>query len=299
MQEKEYRSGFVTLCGRSNVGKSTLINAMVGEKVSIVSPRKQTTRSNLRGIVTRPEYQIVLVDTPGIHAAKTKLGEYMMKEATGAMMDVEAIVFLTDAAAGFLDGDRRILESLEQDDVPVFVAVNKIDAAHVSSVAKVCDALNAFPFVKQVVPISAKKGTGVKELEEMIAQELPEGPQYFPEDMITDQPERVIISELIREKALYRLHEEVPHGIGVEIIRMREREAGAEEIYANILCERQSHKRIIIGKNGSMLKEIGISARRDIELLLGTRVDLRLWVKVQEDWRNREGILRELGYREE
>ncbi|MBQ6475758.1 MAG: GTPase Era [Clostridia bacterium] len=299
MQEKEYRSGFVTLCGRSNVGKSTLINAMVGEKVSIVSPRKQTTRSNLRGIVTRPEYQIVLVDTPGIHAAKTKLGEYMMKEATGAMMDVEAIVFMTDAAAGFLDGDRRILESLEQDDVPVFVAVNKIDAAHVSSVAKVCDALNAFPFVKQVVPISAKKGTGVKELEEMIAQELPEGPQYFPEDMITDQPERVIISELIREKALYRLHEEVPHGIGVEIIRMREREDGAEEIYANILCERQSHKRIIIGKNGSMLKEIGISARRDIELLLGTRVDLRLWVKVQEDWRNREGILRELGYREE
>ena len=272
---------------------------MVGEKVSIVSPRKQTTRSNLRGVVTRPEYQIVLIDTPGIHSAKTKLGEFMMKEATGAMMEVEAIVMVVDAAAGFHEGDRKILESLQQDEVPVFVAVNKIDAAHKTSVARVCEALNAFPFVRQVVPISAKKGIGVAELEEMIVQTLPEGPQYFPEDMITDQPERVIIAELIREKALYRLHEEVPHGIGIEIIRMQEREDGVTEIYANILCERQSHKRIIIGKNGSMLKEIGISARQDIEGLLGTHVDLRLWVKVQEDWRNREAILRELGYREE
>lgn len=298
MQET-YRSGFVTLCGRSNVGKSTLVNALVGQKVAIVSPRAQTTRSNLRGIVTRPDYQMILIDTPGIHTARNKLGEYMMREASAALSQVEAVIFVVDAAAGFRDADKKILERLEDAQAPVFVAVNKIDAAHKTSVARVCEALLAFPFVRQVVPISAKNGLGVDELETLVAQQLPQGPQYFPAEMVTDQPERVIIAELIREKALYRLHEEVPHGIGVELIRMQKRSDDVVEIYANVLCERASHKGIIIGRGGAMLKEIGIAARRDIELLLGEKVDLRLWIKVQSDWRNRAGILNELGYREE
>ena len=299
MNEKAFRSGFVTLCGRSNVGKSTLVNALVGEKVAIVSPRAQTTRSNLRGVVTREGYQMVLIDTPGLHTARTKLGEYMMAEASAALSQVEAIIFVVDAVTGFREGDKKILESLENSAAPVFVAVNKIDAAHKTSVARVCEALCAYPFVKQVVPISAKSGVGVEELEQLVSETLPEGPQYFPDDMVTDQPERVIIAELIREKALYRLRDEVPHGIGVEIIRMQKRADGVMEIYANILCERASHKGIIIGKGGAMLKEIGIAARQDIELLLGEKVDLRLWIKVQSDWRNRAAVLRELGYREE
>jgi len=298
--ENVYRSGFVTLCGRSNVGKSTLVNALVGEKVSIVSPKAQTTRTNLRGVVTREGYQMVLIDTPGLHTARTKLGEYMVKEASGALSQVEAIVFVVDAASGFRDGDKKIIESLADSEAPVFVAVNKIDAAHKTSVAEVCAALNAYSFVRAVVPISAKQGIGVEDLEKMLADVLPEGPQYFPDDMVTDQPERVIICELIREKALYRLREEIPHGIGVEIIRMQKRPAdNVVEIYANVLCERNSHKGIIIGKGGAMLKEIGMAAREDIQMLLGEKVDLRLWIKVQEDWRNKAGILRELGYKED
>nr|WP_122011874.1 GTPase Era [Maliibacterium massiliense] len=296
MSETAFHSGFITIIGRPNVGKSTLLNALVREKVAIVSPKPQTTRSNMQGIVTREHYQMIFVDTPGLHAARTRLGAYMVRVAQSALEEVEAVVFLVDAASGLRPQDMEILQKLLAGSAPLVVCINKIDAASQARVAEMIQALAAYDGIADIVPISARTRDGVDALEVLLAEKLPEGPQYFPGDMLTDQPERVIAAELIREKALYRLRDEIPHGIGVEMTQIKTRENGMIDMHVTIYCERASHKGILIGKNGAMLKEIGSAARRDIELLMGAPVNLQLWVKVQPDWRNKPAMLRELGY---
>ena len=291
-----YKSGFVALVGRSNVGKSTLMNGMIGEKVAIVSPKAQPTRSNLQGVLTREGWQAVFIDTPGIHQPRTKLGEHMERQAKQALDDVDLAILVVDAQAGVGEGDLAILSRLEGRRVPLVVAVNKTDAC---CEGRTLRSLSAFSGrqVEHVLPISAKTGANVEELVEIIHSYMREGPQYFPDDRITDQPERVLAAELIREKALLLLNDEVPHGIGVEILSIKPRPEGALlDIHATIYCEKPSHKRIIIGKNGAVLREIGTQARVDLERLFGKRVYLNLWVKVQENWRNRASDLRTLGY---
>lgn len=292
-----YRSGFVAIIGRPNVGKSTLMNAMIGEKVAIVSDRPQTTRNRIQCVLTRPGYQLIFVDTPGIHLPKNRLGEYMVRAASTAIADMDAVLFMVDGSEGIGGGDRHIAGLLSGTSVPVIMAVNKIDKAAkfvqgAEELAKLCRC-------QHQIGISAAKGTHLPQLEEILASLLPEGPQYYPEDMITDQPERAIISEMIREKALSLLKEEVPHGIGVEIEQIKERpEGGLVDIYAAIYCEKSSHKGIVIGKGGKMLRTIGSQARADIEGLLSTKVYLELWVKVKDDWRNDPNTLKDLGYHE-
>lgn len=292
-----YRSGFVPIVGCPNVGKSTLINRMVGQKIAIVSDRAQTTRNRITGVVTRPDYQIVFLDTPGVTQPKNRLGEYMQKVVSDAMDAVEAVLFVADAAQGVRERDAALLDALSKARAPVVALVNKCDVASKSQADEAQTALEARGFLASIVRGSAGTGAGLDELERVLAERLVEGPQYFPEDMVTDQPERVICAELIREKALLLLREEVPHGVGVGVGKMERREErDLMDVYATIYCERESHKGILIGKNGAMLKRIGQDARRDIEWLLGCRVNLQLWIKVKEDWRNRPSVLRELGY---
>ena len=290
-----FRSGFISFVGCPNVGKSTLLNALVGEKISIVSPKPQTTRNVIQGVITRDDYQMVLLDTPGIHTPQNRLGEYMMKVADTAFAEVDAIVVICDGTIGIGKRDRELLERVKQRGRVVLV-INKIDAMAHDALAPMIKSMESEKWIDHIVPLSAKTGDGVAILEEILQEYLPEGPQYFPEEMMTDQPERLLIAELIREKALALLREEVPHGIGVGVDRMQEREDGVLEIFATIYCEKASHKGIIIGKNGAMLKEIGRRARKDIEHLLATRVYLEVWVKIKEDWRNRTSVIRELGY---
>ncbi|MGI6003821.1 MAG: GTPase Era [Christensenellales bacterium] len=291
-----FKSGFATVIGRPNVGKSTLVNALVGEKVAIVSPRPQTTRTNLQGILTREHYQMVFIDTPGLHAARTRLGEYMVRMAQSALDEVEAVVVVLDAMSGLREGDLEIVKNALAGSAPVMAVINKIDIAGDEKVAPIIAKLAEFRGIAHILPVSAKTGKNIDTLEALLEETLPEGPLYFPPDMITDQPERVIAAEMIREKALYRLREEVPHGIGVEMMQIQARNDGVTDMHATIYCEKQSHKRILIGKNGAMLKEIGIGARREIEALMGCPINLQLWVKVRKDWRNRPDVLRELGY---
>lgn len=296
-ENTKFHSGFITIVGRPNVGKSTLMNAMVGEKIAIVSSRPQTTRNRIMGVMTRPDWQIVFLDTPGIHTPRTKLGESMMQSVKDAMDGMDGVLVLVDATQ-VGEHDRAIVRDMAGKKVPKVLAINKIDLLPPEKLLGLIASFADLGY-DAIIPISAKTGDGLDDLTKQLSSHLPEGPKYFPDDMMTDQPERLICAELIREKALQHLRDEVPHGIGVEIIRMQKRADGVMEIYANILCERASHKGIIIGKGGAMLKEIGIAARQDIELLLGEKVDLRLWIKVQSDWRNRAAVLRELGYREE
>lgn len=294
---QEFRSGFAVIIGRANVGKSTLLNAMIGEKVAIISDKPQTTRNRIHGVLTRPDYQIIFIDTPGIHNPKTKLGEYMVRSAIGAMDEVDVILFMLDIEDGIGYGDKKIADSLKDAQAPVIVIFNKIDQVSPATSAERIQAfMDEYDF-KDLISISALTGYQVDKLEEMILSNFEEGPKYYPDDMITDQPERVIIAELIREKALELLKEEVPHGIGVEIMHIQEREEKPlMEIHATIYVERKSHKAIVIGKGGQMLKEIGQKARADIEGLLGIKVYLELWVKVTEDWRNSVRTLKNLGY---
>jgi GTP-binding protein Era len=292
-----YRSGFVTIIGCPNVGKSTLLNKMIGQKIAIVTDRAQTTRNKITGVLTRPGYQIVFLDTPGVTKPKNKLGEYMHKVACDAIDEVEAVLFVADALQGVRARDAALLERLEKAKAPVFGFVNKCDVAGESSIESAVRTLREVAFLQDVFIGSAETGEGLDRLETALRERLPQGPQYFPEDMVTDQPERVICAELIREKALMLLREEVPHGIGVGVDKMERREGrDLTDVYATIYCERESHKGIIIGKGGSMLKRIGQSARKDIEWMLGIPVNLQLWVKIKEDWRNRQGMLHELGY---
>lgn len=292
-----YRSGFIAIIGSPNVGKSTLMNLLVGQKVSIVSPRAQTTRNRVMGVVTRPGLQMVFLDTPGVAAARNRLGEYMLGVAYESLNEVECILFVADATSGIRARDEALLEKLRGAKAPVVAAVNKADAASPEQIEAARAKLGRAGFVRQIVVLSAKTGENAEELVSALSSHMEEGPQYFPDDMVTDQPERVLVAEIVREKALELLSEEVPHGVGVGVEKIGAREGGRlTDVYATIYCEREGHKGIIIGKQGAMLKKIGSLARHDIEWLLGVRVNLQLWVKVKDDWRNKESVLRELGY---
>ena len=296
MSEPKYLSGFVTIIGSPNVGKSTLMNRFVGQKVSIVSQRAQTTRNRIMGVVSRKGYQMVFLDTPGVTLPKNKLGEYMVKVAYDSLNEVEAILFMVDAVNGIHEKDEAIIEKLRTARAPVIAAINKADAATLDNIETARERLAKESFIKEIIKISAAEGRGMDKLEAALKVCLVEGPQYFPEDMVTDQPERVICGEIIREKALTLLKEEVPHGIGVGVDKMVLRDDGMYDVWATIYCEREGHKGIIIGRQGSMLKRIGSEARKDMEWMLGARVNLQLWVKVKNDWRNSTSVMKELGY---
>ena len=293
----EFRSGFVAILGRPNVGKSSIMNYFIGEKVAIVSNHPQTTRSKLLGVATRKDWQIVFVDTPGLHKPRTRLGEYMMKPAEDAKEGVDAVLAVVDGT--FIgDHDRQILAELAQMKCPKFLAVNKIDIANPEKLMPQLAKLNDCGF-DQIVTVSARRGDNMDTLLELISGAMPQGPKYFPDDMMTDQPERILCAEIIREKALNNLRDEVPHGIGVDMLKIAKVREGLYEMHADVYCDRASHKSIIIGKQGAMLKKIGTEARIDIEKLMGAKVDLRLWVKVREGWRDRASDLRTLGYADE
>lgn len=292
-----FKSGFITIIGRPNVGKSTLLNYLMGEKLSIVSSRPQTTRNNIQTILTRDNFQIVFVDTPGMHKPKHKLGEYMVKIAKDSMQDVDVVLFLTTPEGEINKADLHILEQLKQCNTKVFLVVNKIDENHADRVAKTLEEYTKVLDFKEIIPISAINGKNTEKLLELVVDQLPEGPMYYPEDMITDQQERFIVMETIREKALRLLSQEVPHGIAVEILTMKKNENGSYLIEANMLCEKNSHKGIIIGKNGAMMKKISTYARQDIEKFLGCKVNLKIWVKVKSEWRDSAFVLKELGYK--
>lgn len=291
-----FHSGFVAIIGRPNVGKSTLMNAMVGEKVAIVSNRPQTTRNRIMGVCSQEGSQIVFLDTPGLHTPHNRLGEYMVKAAHDALTGIDALIVMVDATAVGKQ-DRAVVADMSAHKVKKVLVLNKIDLIPKENLLGLIASFSEAGY-DDIMPISAAKGDGLSELKELLVSYLPEGPQYFPSDAITDQPERVICAELIREKALRHLKDEVPHGIGVEMMALTKLSDNLMEIHATIYCERAAHKGIIIGKQGSMLKRIGQEARQDIETLLGMHVHLQLWVKVRENWRNRMDDLRTLGYEE-
>lgn len=294
MKENQLLSGFAAIVGRPNVGKSTMMNAMVGEKVAIVSSRPQTTRNRIMGVATAEDHQIVFLDTPGLHKPRTKLGEYMVKSVEGAMDGIDVLLVLVDVS-DIGPQDRAIVEEMAARKVKKILVLNKTDIVDEARLMAAIQSFSAQQY-DAIVPISARTGKNMEELRRLIVSFLPQGPKYFPDDMMTDQPERVICAEIIREKALLHLRDEVPHGVGVEMMRIQKLSENMTEIHATIYCERASHKGIIIGKQGAMLRTIGAEARRDIENLLGTHVNLQLWVKVREDWRNRMDDLRTLGY---
>ena len=292
-----FKSGFVSIVGRPNVGKSTLMNNVVGEKIAIMSDKPQTTRNTIQAVYTDEECQIVFLDTPGIHKPKNKLGEFMVKSATDAFKNVDLVLFVVDDSKKIGPGYRKIIEDLRGIKTPVILVLNKIDKLEESELFELMQLYSNEDLFKAIVPISALKGRNVNELLKVIGNYLQEGPKYFPDYMITDQPERVLVSELIREKVLHYLNDEVPHGVAVEVERMKSRQdKDIVDISAVIYCERDSHKGIIIGKNGRKLKGIGKSAREDMELLLGSKINLQLWVKVKENWRNLQNYITDFGY---
>lgn len=291
----EFKSGFVSIVGRPNVGKSTLLNQIIGQKIAIISSKPQTTRNNILGVWNQPGKQIVFVDTPGIHRPFTKLGETMMKSAGSAMHDADAVLFLVEPDMTPGKTEEKIMEDLRGRNIPVILVINKVDRVKKERLLPVAEAYRkAFDFAA-VYMISARQADGVTELLQELERYLPEGPMYFPEDAVTDQPERQVVAELVREKLLHLLEQEVPHGIAIEVFSMKEKEK-LYDIEVNIYCERASHKGIVIGKGGSVLKQAGSMARTDIEAMLGKKVLLKLWVKVKDDWRNKEGALRNFGY---
>lgn len=295
-----FKSGFVTVVGKPNVGKSTLINGFLGEKIAITSPKPQTTRTNLNAIITNENAQIIFIDTPGIHTPKNKLGEYMIDVAKGTFSEVDVILFLCDATDKTItQSDLRIIDSLRLVKKPVILVINKVDAVAKETILEKISILSQKMEFTSIYPISALKNDGLDELLDEIQKYLPEGPKYYPDDILTDTNLRDIVSDIIREKILLFYRDEVPHGIGVEIIKFDEarKAGGVTSIEVNIICEKNSHKAILIGKGGTMLKKIGSKARVDIEKILDSKVNLQLWVKVREDWRNNSGVLRELGYK--
>ena len=294
---ERFHSGFVAILGRPNVGKSSLMNRFVGEKVAIVSNHPQTTRNKLLGVATGEGWQIVFVDTPGLHKPRTRLGEYMMKSAADAREGVDAVLAVVDGQH-IGAGDRAVLADVAQMKCPKFLAVNKIDLVTPEKLMPQLATLNDCGF-DTIVSVSARRGDNVDELLRLLVEAMPEGPKYFPDDMVTDQPERVMCAEIIREKALHNLRDEIPHGVGVEMLQIKQLSPTLTEIHANLYCERASHKSIIIGRQGAMLGKIGSQARADIERLLGTKVMLKLWVKVREGWRDRASDLRTLGYEDD
>jgi GTPase len=300
MNKEGFKSGFVSIIGRPNVGKSTFLNHVIGQKIAIMSDKPQTTRNKIQGVLTDSDAQIIFIDTPGIHKPKHKLGDFMMKVAQNTLNEVDLILFMINAAEGYGRGDQYIIDRLKEIDTPVILVINKIDQVHPNDLLPLIDQYQKlYPF-KEIVPISALQGNNMSRLLEQIKKYLPDGPQYYPADQVTDHPERFIIAELIREKVLHLTREEVPHSIAV-VIDVIERRENSNTVYigATIIVERDSQKGIIIGKQGRMLKEIGKLARLDIEALLGSKVFLELWVKVQKDWRNKISQLRDLGFRED
>ncbi len=295
----EHKSGFVAIVGRPNVGKSTLLNRIVGQKIAIMSDKAQTTRNKIQGVYTTPEAQLIFIDTPGIHKPKHRLGDFMVESAYSALREVDAVLFMISADQKRGRGDDFIIERLKNVQSPVYLIINKIDKVHPDELLGIIEDYSAqMPFA-QVVPISATEGNNVDRLMEVLIAEIPEGPQYFPDDQVTDHPEYFIVSELIREKVLFLTRDEVPHSVAVVVDSMKRNENDKIQIQATIIVERDSQKGIIIGKGGKMLKEIGTKARKDIENLLGDKVFLELWVKVQKDWRDKRVYLQDFGYRKE
>lgn len=293
---KEFHSGFVTLIGRPNVGKSTLMNHLIGQKIAITSEKPQTTRNRIETVYTDERGQIIFLDTPGITHAKNKLGDYMISVAETTLKEVDLILWLAEPSAYFGEGEAFVKDKLSGVRTPVLLVINKIDAAGEEEVKRCADAfLKEYPFTK-ILPVSALKEEGLDSLMQAIFDALPEGPLYFDEDTLTDQPMRQIAAEIIREKALRNLSDEVPHGIAVEIESMKERPNGLFDVDAAIICEKESHKGIVIGGKGAMLKKIGTEARLEIEALMDTHINLKLWVKVRKDWRNDMNQLRGFGY---
>lgn len=295
-----YKSGFVAIIGRPNVGKSTLMNRLIGQKIAITSNKAQTTRNRIQTVYTDDEGQIVFLDTPGINKAKNKLGEYMMNVAHGTLSEVDVVMWIVEPTTFIGAGERHIIEVLDKVKTQVILVINKVDTV---GEQEIVDAINTYKDVHDfddIVPVSALKGKNSDELIRTIKKLLPYGPQFYDEDTVTDQPERQIVAELIREQALRLLDKEIPHGIAVVIDRMKERPGGRMfDIDATIICERDSHKGIIIGRQGAMLKRIGTKARVSMENLLDTKVNLKLWVKVKKDWRDSDTMLRNYGYRDE
>ncbi|MCQ6266264.1 GTPase Era [Fictibacillus sp. WQ 8-8] len=300
MNKTGYKSGFVSIIGRPNVGKSTLLNHIIGQKIAIMSDKPQTTRNKIQGVYTTDQAQVIFIDTPGIHKPKHRLGDFMTKIAQQTLREVDLILFVINAEEGYGRGDQFIIDKLQDIKQPIFLVINKIDTIHPDQLLPLIDFYRGKVDVQEVIPISALQGNNVNTLMNQITEYLEEGPQYYPEDQITDHPERFIAGELIREKVLHLTREEIPHSIAVVIEQMQRREdRDVVFINATIIVERKSQKGIIIGKQGSMLKEVGKRARTDIENLLGSKVFLELFVKVQNDWRNKLSNLKEFGFNED
>ena len=302
MQEKNnsFKSGFISIIGRPNVGKSTFLNHVVGQKIAIMSDKPQTTRNKVQGVVTTEDAQMIYIDTPGIHKPKHKLGDFMVKVARNTLSEVDIIMFMVNAEEKIGPGDRFILEMLSNTKTPVFLIINKIDLVHPDKLLEIITSYKSEYDFAEIVPISALKGNNTDRLLATLKDYLPEGPKYYPDDQVTDHPERFIISEFIREKVLHLTREEIPHSIAVVIEQIqREEDRDMVRIMATIIVDRDSQKGIVIGKKGALLKEIGTKSRHDIEMLLGSKVFLELWVKVQKDWRNTPGRLKEFGFNDD
>lgn len=299
--QEQMKSGFVALIGRPNVGKSTLMNRLIGQKIAITSPRPQTTRNRIQTVYTEERGQIVFVDTPGIHKAKNKLGDYMMNIASQSMRNVDVILWLVEPSDMIGEGEQHIIRQLKNIKIPVILVINKIDTVKKPELLKFIDAYRRVYDFSEIIPVSALTGENTQDILDTLYGYLPEGPYFFDEDTVTDQPMRQIAAELIREKALRNLEKEIPHGIAVVIEKMEYRKCGKGiyDIEATIICERDSHKGIIIGKGGAMLKKIGSLARPEIEDMLEAKVNLKLWVKVRKDWRDSDLLIKNFGYRKE
>lgn len=297
--ENEHKSGFVALVGRPNVGKSTLLNRIVQQKITITSDKAQTTRNKIQGIYTVPEAQLIFIDTPGIHKPRHRLGDFMVETAYQALREVDATLFMVNADEKRGRGDDFIIERLKKMKTPVYLVINKIDKVHPNDLLELIDDYQKQMSFKEIFPISALQGNNVERLLTVLIAEMPEGPQYFPEDQVTDHPEYFLVSELIREKVLLLTREEVPHSVAVVIDSMAREQEEKLHIQATIIVERSSQKGIVIGKGGKMLKQIGVKARLDIQELLDEKVYLELWVKVQKDWRDKKVHLQDFGYKKE
>ncbi|PTF02321.1 GTPase Era [Staphylococcus devriesei] len=295
----EHKSGFVSIIGRPNVGKSTFMNRVIGHKIAIMSDKAQTTRNKIQGVMTREDAQIIFLDTPGIHKPKHKLGDYMMRVAKNTLSEIDAIMFMVNVNEEIGRGDEYIIEMLKNVKTPVFLVLNKIDLVHPDALMPIIEQYKEYMDFTEIVPISALEGLNVDHFIDVLKTYLPEGPKYYPDDQISDHPEQFVVSETIREKILHLTSEEIPHAIGVNVDRMVKEGEDRVRVEATIFVERDSQKGIVIGKGGKKLKEVGKRARRDIEMLLGSKVYLELWVKVQKDWRNKVNFIRQMGYIED
>lgn len=295
----EHKSGFVSIIGRPNVGKSTFVNRVIGHKIAIMSDKAQTTRNKIQGVMTRDDAQIIFIDTPGIHKPKHKLGDYMMRVAKNTLSEIDAIMFMVNVNEDIGRGDEYIMEMLKNVKTPIFLVLNKIDLVHPDTLMPKIEQYQSYMDFTDIIPISALEGLNVDHFIDVLKSFLPEGPKYYPDNQISDHPEQFVVSEIIREKILHLTSEEIPHAIGVNVDRMIKEEEDRVRIEATIYVERDSQKGIVIGKGGKKLKEVGKRARRDIEMLLGSKVYLELWVKVQRDWRNKVNFIRQIGYVED